>query len=265
MGCFVLSTLGVHAQAPPPAPTTPDTAQTTPDLPATPTDDDGPTPLWDTQIGASFVGASGNADATSLGADFSMHRRWTEWQVASTASAVRASNDGVSTAERYIGEVRGERKLTTIMGLSSGERLERDRLAGTDFRSILDLGVSWTLVRSSRWTFDATTSAAWKHEKPIDSPAEDHPIGLLQAVNWMSLGPNGDTTQRFTFYPDFEESSDYRAEAEVQVEAGFSRRLGFKLDYLWRYSHLPVAGFKAMDNTTTASLVLRWRSAKRAP
>src|SRR5215469_17757097 len=34
-----------------------------------------PPPLWDLQVGASFVGTSGNSDTASTGADFAGHRR----------------------------------------------------------------------------------------------------------------------------------------------------------------------------------------------
>jgi len=34
-----------------------------------------PPPLWDVQIGASFVGTNGNSDTASTGADFGAHRR----------------------------------------------------------------------------------------------------------------------------------------------------------------------------------------------
>jgi putative salt-induced outer membrane protein YdiY len=42
-------------------------------------------------------------------------------------------------------------------------------------------------------------------------------------------------------------------------------RLALKLGYLFRYSNLPVPGFKKSDNTTTASLVLRFKAATPAP
>jgi putative salt-induced outer membrane protein YdiY len=221
---------------------------------------DAPPPGWDTQVGASFVGTSGNTDTTTLGVDFSMHRRWPAWQIESTATAVRASSGDVGRAERYLGQFRAERKLTTIVGLSAGERAERDRLAGTDFRSVLDLGLTWAVVHSSRWTIDATTAAAWDHESPTSGDGVDHPTGLLEAVSHISLGAASELTQRFAFSPDFEESSAYRSEADIAAQASMNNHLALKLDYLWRYSHTPVAGFKRIDNTTTASLVLRWRS-----
>jgi len=41
--------------------------------------------------------------------------------------------------------------------------------------------------------------------------------------------------------------------------------LALKIGYLLRYSNDPVPGFKKTDNTTTASVVLRWKAASPAP
>src|SRR2546422_9195922 len=79
-----------------------------------------PPPLWDVQVGASFVGTSGNSDTSSTGADFALHRRWPVWQIESAASAVKTSSQSVETAERYLFGLRGQRKLTSILGLTAG-------------------------------------------------------------------------------------------------------------------------------------------------
>jgi putative salt-induced outer membrane protein YdiY len=63
---------------------------------------------------------------------------------------------------------------------------------------------------------------------------------------------------------DFKESSAYRSEAEVTAQAAMNGRLALKLGYLFRYSNLPAPGFKKSDNTTTASLVLRFKAATPA-
>jgi putative salt-induced outer membrane protein YdiY len=42
-------------------------------------------------------------------------------------------------------------------------------------------------------------------------------------------------------------------------------RLALKIGYLFRYSNDPVPGFKKSDNTTTASVVVRWKAATAAP
>ena len=230
-------------------------AQTAPAGPPPP-----PPPLWDAQIGASFVGTSGNSDTSSTGVDFIAHRRGEIWKVESAATAVRTSSDGEATAERYLGMLRGQRKLTSIVGVSSGIRLERDRFAGLDLRSILDGGLSWALVHHPEWTLDGVTSIAWLHESRTVGNGIDDPIGVFQLLSRIPFGTAGDTTQRFTYYPDFRTSSAYRSEAEITAQAAMSAHLALKIGYLLRYSNAPVPGFKKTDNTTTASVVLRWKA-----
>jgi hypothetical protein len=115
-------------------------------------------------------------------------------------------------------------------------------------------------VRLPRWTLDGVTSVAWKHERPVLGLTTDRPVGVLQALSRVPFGTAGATTQRFTYFPDFKESSAYRSEAEVTAEAAMNSRLALKLGYLWRYSNEPVPGFTSSDSTATASVVLRWRA-----
>ncbi len=229
--------------------------------PAPPAAAKEPPPRWDAQVGASFVGTSGNTDTSTIGADFAAHTRGAVWQFDTTAAAIRASTSGTSTAERYLGALRAQRTLTPLLKFTAGEKAERDRLSGIAFRNVADAGLGWGLVRSPAWTLDGTTSLAWNHESWIGGPDRNDPVGVLQALSRVPFGAAGDTTQRFTFYPDFRDSSAYRSEAEVTAQAALNSRLALKLGYLWRYSNSPVPGFVKTDNTATASVVVRWRSA----
>lgn len=224
-----------------------------------------PPPRWDLELGAAYVGTSGNSDTSSAGANFSAHRRWPVWRIETTASAINTTDNGRRIAERYLGAFRGERAITERIALTSGVRLEGDRLSGIDFRSIVDGGATYALVRRPRWTFDALTSLAWNHEERTTAETRDAAQAITQVLNKYLLGTSGETTQRFTFYPDFTTASAYRSEAEVTAQAAMNKRLALKIGFLWRYSHDPVPGFKRGDTTTTASLVIRWRAAEPQP
>ncbi len=52
---------------------------------------------------------------------------------------------------------------------------------------------------------------------------------------------------------------------EITAQAAMNAHLALKIGYLLRYSNAPVPGFKNTDNTTTASVVLRWKAATAAP
>jgi len=224
-----------------------------------------PPPLWDVQVGASFVGTSGNSDTSSTGADFGLHRRWPVWQIESAASAVRTNNQDVRTAERYLGAFRGQRKLTSIIGLSAGIRLERDKFSGINFRSIPDAGLTWALVRLPEWTLDGITAIGLNHENPTIGPKRNDPVGLFQVLSRIPLGAAGATTQRFTFYPDFKETDAYRSEMELAAQAAMNTHFALKLGYLVRRSNAPVFGFKKTDTMTTASVVMQWKASTPAP
>ena len=224
-----------------------------------------PPPLWDVQVGASFVGTSGNSDTATTGADFTTNRRGKVWQIEGAASAVRTATDDVTTAERYLALGRAQRALTPMIGVTSGEKLEHDPFAGLDLRSILDLGLSWTLIHRPSWTLDGLTSIAWLHESHTTEAGIDDPIGVLQLRSKIPFGAGAETTQRFTYYPNFDTASAYRSEAEITAQATMTGHLALKFGYLVRYSNAPVTGFKKTDVTTTASIVLRWKAAAAAP
>src|SRR5581483_3211942 len=99
----------------------------------------------------------------------------------------------------YLAGLRVERKLTAILGMTAGERIERDRFSGISVRSVLDGGLSWALVRTPGWTLDAVTAAGWNHESRTTGPDLDDPIGVLQARSRLPFGAAGDTPQRVTF------------------------------------------------------------------
>jgi hypothetical protein len=109
------------------------------------------------------------------------------------------------------------------------------------------------------------TTLGWNHEDLPAEPNRDRPIGVFEALSRIPFGATASSTQRFTYYPDFKEPSAYRSEAEVTAQAAMNSRFAIKLGYLFRYSNMPVAQFKKSDNTTTASLVVRWRAATPAP
>jgi len=204
---------------------------------------------------------AGNSDTASTGVDFVAHRRGEIWQNSNRPPPRSATNSNdETTAERYLGSLRGQRKLTPIIGLTTGIKLERDRFAGLDARSILDAGLSWALVHHPEWTLDGLTSIAWLHESRTTDIDVNDPIGVFQLLSRVPFGAAGDTTQRFTYYPDFKTTAAYRSEAEITAQAAMSTHLALKIGYLLRYSHDPVPGFKKTDNTTTASVVVRWKA-----
>jgi putative salt-induced outer membrane protein YdiY len=223
-----------------------------------------PVPLWDVQLGAAFVGTTGNSDTSSFGANFEAHRRWPVWIFDAVATAVNTTTDGEQTAAQYIAGMRIRRKLSERISATSGLRFERDVIAGIDLRSMIDGGLTYALIKQPQWTLDGLTSIAWVHEDRITGETKDSAEGVLTLLDKYTFA-SGETTQRFTFFPNFTDSTGYRSEAEITVQAAMNKKLALKFGFLWRYDHDPVPDHKRSDTTTTASIVVRWRSETPAP
>jgi putative salt-induced outer membrane protein YdiY len=191
-------------------------------------------PAWDLELGASFVGTSGNAETSSTGANLTLHRRWPNWQIESESTAIRDQENGSRTTERYLTSLRAQRPLSPLVGMTTQARVERDLIAGISFRSILDAGVNWALVHSERWTVDGISAAAWSHEEQFDGLRRDDPTGLVQLVSEIKVGATGDTTQRVSYYPNFGRRTAYRSEVDLSMQAAMNSRLALKLGYLLR-------------------------------
>jgi putative salt-induced outer membrane protein YdiY len=215
---------------------------------------------WELKLGASFVGTSGNSDTSSTGADFDAYRQWDVWRLEGAASAVLTSQDGEQTAEQYLAGIRGKRSLTDRISATSGLKLQRDRLSGLDLRSLLDGGLAYLLVKRPEWELNGLTTMVWSHEDRTTGEVLNEAQAALQLLNKYVFGPAGETSQRFTFYPNFSNSTAYRSEGELTAQASMNKRLALKIGFLWRYAHDPVPGFKRSDTTTTASIVVRWRA-----
>ena len=64
-------------------------------------------------------------------------------------------------------------------------------------------------------------------------------------------------TGQTTWFPDLEESDDYRFQGHVNVQAALNKHLGVRVGYDLKYDNEPVRGFERMDTSTTASLVVQ--------
>jgi putative salt-induced outer membrane protein len=223
-------------------------------------------PLLSLQLGFSYVATSGNSDTTSAGLDGTVRRNWERWGWESFARAVRASEAGTTTAERYGLGTRVNREVSERFALTAGVQGERDIFAGLDLRSIADFGVQWRPETSDRWTIETTASLTWNYEEPSDAAPTQNFIGtLLQAKSAVKLSPTAELSQRLTLYPNLEETDDWRVEAGAALQAAVNAWLAVTLSYELRYDNVPVPGFGTTDTTTRASLVVKLDRPRHAP
>lgn len=216
-----------------------------------------PAHAWKLDLGLSYLSTTGNSDTTSLGFSGQYADKWGPWGLDAAASAIRASEDGTTTAENYDASVRGSRDLNDRVALTAGLNGRKDRLAGIDLRTQADVAVKWTLTDTDRWTVHTLAGPSWVREDPVDGDANTYLGAILQLDAACTISDGASATARVTYLPNLEDSTDYRAETELGLQAAINRRLAMKLGYLWLFDNQPVPGFDKSDTRATASLVLR--------
>lgn len=215
-------------------------------------------PPWKLEVGFSYVATTGNSETSSGGLTAAFTRDWGPWSLEAGAFALRAADQGGTTAERYGASLRGGRDLSERLSLTAGLQAEQDRFSGIDLRSILDFGLKRVWVETDRHVFSSVAALTWTREEldGIDGSTDNLGALLRTDGKWV-LSENAEAVAKAVYYPNFDDSEDYRLEGEVGVQANLNSRWALKAGYQVRYDNQPVPGFERTDTTTTASLVLK--------
>ncbi|MCH9651046.1 MAG: DUF481 domain-containing protein [Deltaproteobacteria bacterium] len=221
-----------------------------------------PEPDWDFELGLSYLATTGNSDTSSGGLNALYKKDWEPWSFEASAFFLRAEDSGSTTAERYGASLLGARAINANWALTAGLTGERDLFSGIDFRSVVSAGVKWLIVDSESWVFNATGALTWTNEDLGGDLGSDDYIGALFGLNskWV-LSANSEAFTNLLYFPNFDNSDDYRFEGEAGLRANLNTRLALQLTYGVRYDNVPVPGFEKTDTVSTASIVVKLPSA----
>lgn len=210
---------------------------------------------WESSVGLSYLATSGNSDTETLGVEFTYQRQPTPWGYSVQASYSRAEENSVTTTERTFLGIRGERRLNERWNIFAGVNGERDRFAGFDSRLIVESGGEWKALLGPTHTLSLDAGLTWTTEDRL-SETTDSVGGILGLAYKWKISETASLKQRLAYYPNFDESDDWRLTSETSLEASLTQRLAVKIGYLVRYDNLPVVGFDDTDTTAQVSLVV---------
>jgi putative salt-induced outer membrane protein len=214
-----------------------------------------PPPLWTGSIGLSYLSNSGNSESDSLGLSASFARQPTPWGLEVSVLANRAETDGVKSAERYFAELRGKRALGDRYELFAGGGYERDKFAGFDSRTVLEAGGIWRAVDRKRQRLAFDLGLTWTSESPVAGERLES-FGAVAGLEWnWKLSETASFRERLVYYPNFDDSEDWRLRSETSLEAALASSWALRLSYLVTRDNLPAPGFERTDTATSVSLV----------
>ena len=222
-------------------------------------EEEAPEPIWVGSLGLGWVATSGNTDTSTLGLDFALERKPEPWGLTLLARGNQAENNGETTAENYLVSARAVRKLSTRWDAFGGLAWAKDPFAGFDSQTVASAGATYLAVESKRHllTLDAGLAYTWEDRVP---PAEDVDFaGGLLGLGWeWTLSKNSKLVERLVFLPNFDDSSDWRLNSMIALEAAVNSWLALRLGFDLRYRNQPIGDADSTDTTSTASVVLNF-------
>jgi putative salt-induced outer membrane protein len=211
---------------------------------------------WAGSLGLSYLATTGNSETSNLGVDLAFKRKPEPWGWDLALGLVRAEDTGVTTAERYFARARAERALASRWTLFAGANGEKDQFAGFDLRAIAEAGVKYTALAGPAHELSFDGGATWTTEDPTHGESYDYFGAVLGLAYTWNFSPTAALSERLLYYPNFDDSSDWRVTSETAIKAALTTRLALKVGYSIRFDNSPVPGFEDTDTATTLSLVV---------
>jgi len=223
------------------------------------TEEEEKEPAWKGSLGLSWVATGGNTDTSSAGLDFAIERKVEPWGLAFAARGNTAQDSGVTTAENYFAVGRAMRALGKRWDVFGGLQWSKDPFAGFDSQTVVSAGGTYLAVESERHHLTSDIGLAYTWEDQISPVAEIDFGGGLVGLAWeWTLGENSQLTERLMFYPNFDDSADWRATSVTAIEAAVNSWLALRFGFDLRCRNQPIGDADNIDTTSTASVVFNF-------
>lgn len=226
-----------------------------------------PEPLWESALGLSYLATTGNTETSSFGLDFKAARRPTPWGLDLVATFTRAEENENLTAEQYLVGGRALRRLSDRWSLFAGASWARDTFSGFENRWIAEAGVEYLAFESARHKLTVDLGLTWTKEDRIflDELSQEE---FTESFDWLgavaglayewTISDSASLTERLLYYPNFDDSSDWRVASDTALRASLTEMLALQLSYQIRYRNQPIDTNESTDTTTRISVVLNF-------
>jgi len=264
-----------------------------------------PPPGWYSAGGLSFVMASGNSGASTLGAKAEVKRLWPRATFILAGSAVRAdasdpsrraigsptdfrveAGPRVAKAAKYDARAAFDRRVTDRLAWQVGAEFERDRFSGLKGRTLGLAGLTYLLANRKDFTLKSGLAATLAHQtEVVDDPAtRDTFAGLRLSADAERKLANTTYVGGLAVDENLEDTADLRARFANALAVAMSRRLALQVGLLLVYDHQPslvevplydaagvptrvtvAARAATLDTTLTVSLVVSFAPRAATP
>jgi putative salt-induced outer membrane protein YdiY len=201
-----------------------------------------------------FVNTAGNTDVTTLNVGEKLEYKTDGLTLTQTFSVVYARTAGVTNTSQWKGGVRADYALTGPIGVYALGAYERNTFAGIDRRTEEAVGLSVHLLATDTDVLNLETGVSLNQQRATDATSTNFAAGRLALAYRRNLTETAYATLNSEFLPNFQETDDYRVNAEAALIAPISARIATKLAYTVKFDNVPQPTFQTTDRVLTAGL-----------
>lgn len=222
-------------------------------------DEEEKEPTWKGSLGLSWVATTGNSDTSSFGLDFNVERKPEPWGLVFLARGNKAQDSGSTTAENYFVSGRAMRSLGNRWEAFAGLQWSKDQFTGFDSQTVASVGATFNAIdgEKNQLAFDMGLAYTW--EDQVSPDAQVDYLGGLFGLTWeWKLGEKSKLVERLVYYPNFDDSTDWRLTSFTAIEAAVNSWMALRLGYDVRHRNRAIGLSKKTDTTSTASVVFNF-------
>jgi putative salt-induced outer membrane protein YdiY len=215
---------------------------------------------WNGGANFGFALARGNSDTTNLDIGFNADRKTNSDEIKMYTSSIYATAGAIAggtvTANEIMGGIRYDKNINPrLFGFGSADYVH-NALQSLNLQQIYTGGLGWHAINQPNTTLDLLAGINYTRESYSGTLAPGTSGTLDRNFPALTLGDDftkkfgaaSTLTQDFTFYPDLNDTSQYRFALDAAWVTQIHKWMGWQLTLSDRYiSNPPILGTKKND------------------
>jgi putative salt-induced outer membrane protein len=214
---------------------------------------------WQGGADVGFGLTRGNSQTKNLALALTANRKTLHDKLSLYTDSIYATNDTpgatpATTAKAVQGGARYDHDFTSRLFGYGGADFQTDALQTLDLRSVFGGGLGWHAIKNARTTLDLLGGLDYTREKYATLASRSFAAVSVGEELSHKLGMNTLLTQKLYFFPNLNDTSEYRATFNFGTVTKISKWLGWQNAFGDIYVTNPPAGAKQNDILLTTGL-----------
>lgn len=203
-----------------------------------------------------LVVSRGNSDTETLNLGLEFQRESEKWRNALNLTALRASDDGERTAERYTLGYKSDYKFNEISYLFGALRYDRDEFSSYEYQASFSVGYGRQLLDSESQQLSLEFGPGIRRTEEADTGMTDTSIiGRFSADYAWTISESAEFTDNLLVEAGSENTF---AENKAAINVAINSRFALKFAVAVRHNTDVEPGREKTDTLTTANLVYKF-------